>query len=137
MNGNVDVVRELHELDCWERLSEREFGRLAFHLTDEVHIVPLNYLVDDRRLVFCTSEGSKLLGVVMNHDVAFEVDDVRDDSAWSVVARGHATILRHAPQGFADELQQRSWVQTDKPILVAIEVSEVTGREFDLVRRSR
>lgn len=136
MNGNDDAVRELHELECWEHLAEREFGRLAFHLTDEVHIVPLNYLIDDRRLVFCTSEGSKLLGIVMNHDVAFEVDDVKDHSAWSVVARGQANILEHPQPGFAEHLQQRSWVQTDKPILVAIEVSEVTGREFDLAREA-
>lgn len=136
MNGNQDAVRELHELECWERLAEREFGRLAFHLIDEVHIVPVNYLVDDRQLVFCSSEGSKLLGVVMNHDVAFEVDDVKDHSAWSVIVRGQANIVQHPRAGFADRLQLRSWVLTDKPILVAIDVSEVTGREFDLVRRS-
>ncbi|KRE43692.1 pyridoxamine 5'-phosphate oxidase family protein [Knoellia sp. Soil729] len=134
MNDNEDVVRELHELECWERLAEREFGRLAFHLTDEVHIVPVNYLVDDDRVVFCTSEGSKLLGIVMNHDVAFEVDEVLDHSAWSVVARGRANILEHTEPGFAERLQRRSWVQTDKAILVAIEVNEVTGREFDLAR---
>ncbi|MEO6019205.1 MAG: pyridoxamine 5'-phosphate oxidase family protein [Knoellia sp.] len=134
MKSTEEPTRELHELDCWERLSEREFGRLAFHLIDEVHIVPVNYAVEDHRLFFCTSEGSKLLGVVMHHDVAFEVDDVEDDLAWSVVARGQARVMEHPPAGFADRLHLRTWVATDKPIIVMIEVSQVTGREFDLVR---
>src|SRR5690606_29315839 len=66
------TMQELHELECWERLASKEFGRLAYHLLDEVHIVPINYAVDGKRLIFRTTEGSKLLGVVMHSDVAFE-----------------------------------------------------------------
>ena len=53
-------MRELHPEECWEFLAASEFGRLAYHLADEVHIVPINYAVDDDRLVFLTAEGSKL-----------------------------------------------------------------------------
>ena len=63
MDNNHDVVTELAELDCWELLREQEFGRLAFHLVNEVHIVPINYAVSGERLVFRTAEGSKLLGI--------------------------------------------------------------------------
>ena len=43
-------VTTLTDDDCWEMLHAQEFGRLAFHLADEVHLVPINYAVDaDRR----------------------------------------------------------------------------------------
>ena len=88
-------TKVLAEKECWARLAATELGRMAYHLADEVHIAPVNYAVEDGRIIFRTAEGSKLLGVVMNEDVAFEIDHVDDDRerAWSVVARGKASLL--------------------------------------------
>lgn len=81
-------VTTLTDDACWEMLHGQEFGRLAFHLADEVHLVPINYAADaDRRIVFRTAEGSKLLGLTMNADVAFEIDEFTEDEATSVVIR--------------------------------------------------
>ncbi|WP_298887320.1 pyridoxamine 5'-phosphate oxidase family protein [uncultured Serinicoccus sp.] len=126
----------LSERECWDLLASHEFGRLAYHLTDEVHIAPLNYAVDRDRLVFRTAEGSKLLGVVMDSDVAFEIDQVDDDAetAWSVVARGTAAVLEGQEAREADNLRLRPWVGTDKFNVVAITVTEVSGRRFALSR---
>lgn len=131
-----DPITVLTTDQCWERLRGEEFGRLAYHLTDEVHIVPLNYAVDEERIVFRTAEGSKLLGVVMDTDVAFEIDRLDDpgEAAWSVVARGRATVLSGDAARQADNLRLRPWVDTDKFNVVAIEVDELTGREFRLSR---
>ena len=74
-------------------LRAEEFGRLAFRLVDEVHITPVNYAVDGETLLFRTAEGSKLLGVVMGSDVAFEIDHYGEDTARSVVIRGRARLL--------------------------------------------
>jgi nitroimidazol reductase NimA-like FMN-containing flavoprotein (pyridoxamine 5'-phosphate oxidase superfamily) len=108
-------------------------GRLAYHLVGEVHIVPLNYAVDGGRLVFRTAPGSKLLGVVMNEDVAFEVDEFDRDHATSVIVRGRAEFLT---DGEADAVRDlpRSWVPTDKDAVVAIEVTGISGRTFRLDR---
>lgn len=129
-----DLMRELHELECWDRLASHEFGRLAYHLIDEVHIVPINYAVADRQLVFRTTEGSKLLGVVMHEDVAFEIDEIDEETAWSVVARGRARILDGAELRWAEQVPLRPWVDEPKVAAVAIEVSEVSGREYQLHR---
>ncbi|MGB3184310.1 MAG: pyridoxamine 5'-phosphate oxidase family protein [Ornithinimicrobium sp.] len=130
-----DPVRELHELECWERLEAGEFGRLAYHLLDEVHIVPINYAVGSgHRLLFRTAEGSKLLGVVMHGDVAFEVDEFEGEVAWSVVARGRARKVDGQEARDADNLPLRPWVHTPKYNVVAIDVTDVTGRAFDLDR---
>lgn len=128
-------VIELTTQECWQLLHEQELGRLAFHLVDEVHLVPVNHAVDgDRRLVIRTSEGSKLLGLTMDADVAFEVDEVTEDEARSVVVRGRARRLRGPEADAVDQLPLRPWVDTPKHVVVAIEVDEITGRRFRLHR---
>ena len=128
-------VTELPEDVCWQMLHDHEFGRLAFHLADEVHLVPINYAVDaQRRLVFRTSEGSKLLGLTMNADVAFEIDEYTEDEARSVVVRGRARQLEGREADETDQLPLRPWVDSAKFNVVAIEVDEITGRHFELTR---
>ena len=127
-------VQDLHPDDCWSFLERHELGRLAFHLLDEVHLVPINYAVDDRRLLFLTAEGSKLLGLTMNADVAFEVDEVSGEQASSVIVRGRARQLVGSSAWVADRLPLRPWIDTPKHIVVEIIADEVTGRRFDLHR---
>lgn len=127
-------VSELPELDCWEVLKRNEFGRLAFHLLNEVHITPINYAVHRGRLYFRTAEGSKLLGLTMNHDVAFEVDEYTEDHAVSVVVRGNAVQLSGKDERVAEQLPLRPWVSTLKLNVVMIEPTEITGRQFRLDR---
>ena len=40
MNADETVV-ELSVEDCWALLRDEEFGRLAYRLVDEVHVVPI------------------------------------------------------------------------------------------------
>jgi uncharacterized protein len=128
-------VTNLTEDTCWEMLHGQEFGRLAFHLADEVHLVPINYAVDDeRRIVFRTAEGSKLLGLTMNADVAFEIDEYTDEEARSVVIRGRARQLEPREEIETEQLPLRPWVNTAKFNTIAIEVDEITGRRFSLTR---
>ena len=126
--------RHLTEEECWDFLRSREFGRLAYHLVDEVNIVPINYAVDGDTLLFRTAEGSKLLGVVMNADVAFEVDLYDDTSARSVVVHGDARLLSEAEAHRAENVPLRPWVDTEKYNVVEIAPSRVTGRLYDLSR---
>ena len=58
-----------------------------------MHITPINYAVDGDTLLFRTAEGSKLLAVVMNPDIAFETDHYGEESATSVILRGTARQL--------------------------------------------
>lgn len=132
----VNPIRRLTLEECWELLQGHEFGRLAYHLAGEVHIAPINYATDGERIYFRTAEGSKLLGIVMNADVAFEIDQVADDVGSSVVLRGRATLLEGEEQRDVESLPLRPWVPTLKYNIVAITPNEgeVTGRAFDLKR---
>ncbi|QDO87258.1 pyridoxamine 5'-phosphate oxidase family protein [Ornithinimicrobium ciconiae] len=122
----------LDETQCWELLRSKDLGRLGYHLVDEVHIVPVNYVVDRQRVVFRTTPGSKLLGVVMDDDVAFEVDAAEaEDGAWSVLARGRARILEGDERREAEQLPLQPWSSGEKLTIVAIDVQTLTGRRID------
>lgn len=134
---NEGPVHVLSDEECWDFLRSQELGRLAFHLVEQVQITPINYAVDPHgpsgpSLLFRTAEGDKLLGVVMNSDVAFEVDEWHDETARSVVVRGRARKLEEDEAHRAENLPLRPWVGTLKYNVVEIEPLEVTGRSFEL-----
>lgn len=131
---HAEPIQVLHPEESWEFLRGHEFGRLAYHLVGEVHLVPINYAVNDERIIFLTHEGSKLLGITMNSDVAFEVDQVGDDQATSVIVRGRARQLEGSARYVIEELPLRPWVAEPKHAVVAITVAEITGRRFDLTQ---
>lgn len=129
-----DSNRALTEAECWEFLRSQEFGRLAYHLLEEVNIVPLNFAVDGETLLFRTAPGSKLIGVVMNADVAFEADAYDETTARSVVVHGSARLLPEDEAHRAENVPLRPWVDDQKYNVVEIVPTKLTGRQFDLTR---
>jgi|SRR6478609_8452606 len=125
---------ELGPDECWELLRAHEFGRLAFSVVDELHITPINYAVDGEVLLFRTAAGTKLFGVELGGEVAFEIDEIGDDEATSVVVRGSARHLEEDEEHRAENVPLRPWVGSDKPNVVKIVPRAVTGRRFPLTR---
>jgi len=129
-----DPVAELSTAECWQLLREHEVGRLAFHLGTEVHLTPVNYSVDGETLLFRTAPGNKLVGIAMNADVVFEIDEYDEHQARSVVVRGRARRLEEDQQHRAESVPLRPWVPTLKYEVVEIRPEEITGRAFFLSR---
>ncbi len=129
-----DPVQTLDAAQCWDLLEGEELGRLAYRLVDEVHIVPINYIVDGRSLLFRTASGNKLLAAALHSDVALEIDWHDDTSAWSVVARGHLQQLEEDQEHRVDSLPLHPWVPTLKYDVVELVPDLVTGRYFRLER---
>ena len=126
-------VHVLDEEECWDLLISSSFGRLALSIAGEPDIYPVNFVAADRRRVFRTAEGTKLLELTVNNKVAFETDGIGRDEAWSVVARGRARVLEHqADIDAADQLPLRPLVPTLKYIYVEIVPETVSGRRFQL-----
>ena len=134
---NHDAVNELPLAECWELLRAHAMGRLAFHLAKQVHIAPINYVVDKDTLLFRTAEGSKLVGVVTNEDVAFEIDGESGNIVWSVIVRGTAKLLDQSAAHRADDLPLRPWVSSDKDNVIEITPTAISGRRFALDRHAR
>jgi nitroimidazol reductase NimA-like FMN-containing flavoprotein (pyridoxamine 5'-phosphate oxidase superfamily) len=129
-----DPVEEMTLEECWRHLGAAEFGRLAFRLVDEVHLVPMNYVVDGRTLLFRTTSGNKLLSAALHSNVAFEIDWYDEWSAWSVVVRGRLRRLEDRELRRLDDIPRRSWLPTAKLEGIELEPEVVTGRHFLLER---
>ncbi|MDO5627016.1 MAG: pyridoxamine 5'-phosphate oxidase family protein [Mobilicoccus sp.] len=129
----TDVVSFTRD-ECFELLRKEEFGRLAFTLDGEAHIVPINYAVDGERLVFRTAEGNKLTAILAGSSVAFEIDDISSEWAASVIVRGVAAELPPEEARWADQLRLRPWLRSDKQHVVAITPTEISGLRFRLHR---
>jgi len=119
---------ELTVDECWDLLAGAEVGRLAYRLVDEIHLVPINYVVEDRSILFRTAAGNKLLAAEMESEVAFEIDWVGEDSAWSVLARGHLRHLDESEEDRLADLQTHPWGPSLKYDQVALAPAVVTGR---------
>jgi nitroimidazol reductase NimA-like FMN-containing flavoprotein (pyridoxamine 5'-phosphate oxidase superfamily) len=131
--NDPDPVRLLSSEECWELLLSASFGRLAASVADDIEIFPLNFVAVDRRLLFRTAEGTKLLALTVNNRVALETDDIGRADAWSVVVKGIARVLdTQAEIDAADALPLRPLIPTLKYIWVEITPTEITGRRFNL-----
>ena len=129
-----EPVAELSTEECWELLELEQFGRLAYRLVDEVHLVPINYAADAGALLFRTASGNKLLAAALHSDVAFEIDWHDERAAWSVVVRGQ---LHRLPEDEADRIEGRllePWVPALRYDVVEIIPGSVSGRRFVLSR---
>jgi nitroimidazol reductase NimA-like FMN-containing flavoprotein (pyridoxamine 5'-phosphate oxidase superfamily) len=86
LTGGTEI---LSEDDCWDLLAGEEVGRMAVVVEGRPDILPVNYEVVDRSLIFQTNMGHKLLGA-SRAEVAFEVDsyDRQRRTGWSVVLHG-------------------------------------------------
>lgn len=128
---NDTPIMELSKRDSWSLLAERSLGRLVTAPLGRPEIFPVNYIVAGESIIFRTAEGTKLVSVVLDENVAFEVDEVFDDGAVCVIARGRARLVDESAETQELDLQRlRSWVPTLKYNVVAIEIDELSGRRF-------
>jgi nitroimidazol reductase NimA-like FMN-containing flavoprotein (pyridoxamine 5'-phosphate oxidase superfamily) len=127
----VTPVTVLSEDESWERLSRVALGRLVTNFAGEPEIFPVNYVVQDRTVLFRTAEGTKLYSAVSNRTVVFEADDYNPTEGWSVIVRGRARRLQtDAEIQKAEHAQLASWIATPKDCYVRVTASDITGRHF-------
>lgn len=131
-SGTGSATEHLSATECWSLLSKAQVGRLGVAALGTVEIVPVNFVVDQKRIVFRTSPGQKLLVLTLRNSVAFEIDGWDDRHAWSVLVKGIAEPLRtEAEVQDASHTGLESWAPDPKDTYVQIQPSEVTGRRFD------
>ncbi|PPB48970.1 pyridoxamine 5'-phosphate oxidase [Arthrobacter pityocampae] len=123
----------LSAAEAWDRLKHCEYGRLAVSVMGEPDIYPLNFVAHDGALFMRTNPGTKLAELTVNERVAFEVDEVNGDEAWSVVLKGTArVIVAQSEVDAADTLPLKPWIPTRKYTYVEITPTYIQGRHFEL-----
>ena len=122
---------ELTTQECWELLASRPVGRIAYDDGEGPVVLPVNHLVCDRTIRFRTAPHSTLARHVHGHRVAFQLDDVEEfhTSGWSVLVRGRASLADIDLRGGGDDAPM-PWVEGNRPLIVEITPSEVTGRRL-------
>jgi nitroimidazol reductase NimA-like FMN-containing flavoprotein (pyridoxamine 5'-phosphate oxidase superfamily) len=116
--------------ECRRLLATEQVGRLGVVLEGRPEIFPVNYTLDGDGILFRTADGSKLEGA-LHGAVVFEADHLQPESrsGWSVVVHGQAErytrfdtpALRH---------EDPSWLPTDRPHLVRLTPTRITGRRL-------
>lgn len=124
-------VTVLSEDESWSRLESASLGRLVTSIGGEPEIFPVNFVVQDRTVLFRTGEGTKLFVAVTSGKVAFEADSHDVAEGWSVIVKGHARVLKTDDEiQKAERAELFAWTATQKDHYVRVTPSEITGRHF-------
>ncbi|WP_448072545.1 pyridoxamine 5'-phosphate oxidase family protein [Georgenia yuyongxinii] len=127
-----DRIKPLTELQCWELLESQDLARLAVSVDDRPDIFPVTYVSHGGKLYVRTTQGSKLLELAINNQVAVEIDTVAEHSATSVVLHGRGRRLESSAEILAaEQLPLRTRRQIASPVYIEITPSDVNGRWFD------
>lgn len=142
-----DGLRELDEDACWELLAEHSVGRVAVATDGGPAIVPVNYAVDGRTLVYRTAPDASPARAVEADELAFEVDhlDEAQRIGWSVLVVGRARRLTDpeevrslaerltGPDGDRAGGGPEPWAGGTRDLWVRLAPGRVTGRRVTLV----
>lgn len=118
---------ELTERECWDYLAEREYGRIAVVGGGEPAIYPVSYSVAPGGLRVRTKLGGKLMAILLNSRVAFEVDDYDGGQARSVMISGWAEELGKGAE-FESSTPIAPFAGSDAHAVVLITPSQISGR---------
>ncbi|MCV7065153.1 pyridoxamine 5'-phosphate oxidase family protein [Mycolicibacterium farcinogenes] len=131
MSTRTDPVAILSERESWDLLDGVALGRLVTAVDDEAHVFPVNFVVQNRTILFRTAAGTKLISAAINNQVVFEADDHNSAEGWSVIVRGIARTLRTDEElDEAERAQLLPWTATTKTHYVRVSPVRVTGRRF-------
>jgi len=127
--------QELSPDECQALLGASHLGRIALVEDARPLILPVNYVLDDKTVVFRTDQGTKLDAAARGAPVAFEVDGVNSErrTGWSVLVRGRAEHVTDRTE--RERLRRLPLVPLApgaKPHYVRIKADEVTGRRISV-----
>jgi nitroimidazol reductase NimA-like FMN-containing flavoprotein (pyridoxamine 5'-phosphate oxidase superfamily) len=125
---------EVLDLDtCLELLGQATLGRIAVTIGALPSILPINFRMVGREIVFRTGVGTKLDAATANAVVAFEVDDLDpvEHTGWSVVVTGIAReVVENDRLARLDSTTIPRWAPQRDSRVVAIAPQIVTGRRI-------
>ena len=127
----MEQLEVLATTECWQLLSQRTVGRVAYTDRALPVIVPLNYsLVGQRIMVRCRADGlaARLDGQV----VAFQIDDIDLEGlgGWSVLVTGTCRRLTAPSELLRVDHLPPSWAGPDHHTAVFITPGNIEGRRL-------
>ena len=121
--------------ECWEFLARRSLGRVGLIHLDDPMVFPVNYLLDDRSVVFRTAPGTKLSIAGSARPVVFEVDEATElfEAGTSVMVHGTMhEVMNGVERDRLAKLPLRMWAPGDRDHIIRIEPDRVSGRQIPM-----
>lgn len=99
--GPAPALHELRAQECWDRLAEHAFGRIALSTADGPAVIPVGYALDGHAISCHACPGTDVSDPPPGTEVAFEVDQVDEalGSGWSVLVIGTVDRPADGPEG--------------------------------------
>jgi nitroimidazol reductase NimA-like FMN-containing flavoprotein (pyridoxamine 5'-phosphate oxidase superfamily) len=124
-------LQRLSSSACLELLATRSAGRLAYVArAGTPDLVPVNYLLDNGTILIRSGAGPKLQAAERRSVVAFEVDDIDEQThtGWSVVVIGRAERLSNREAALLAAPQP--WANGSRHHLMRIQPTRIEGRQL-------
>nr|WSW70992.1 pyridoxamine 5'-phosphate oxidase family protein [Streptomyces sp. NBC_00995] len=124
---------ELDESESWTLLGDHGVGRVALTGGDGPVVLPLNYQVLEREVVFSTAEHSPL-AAADGVEIAFEADHIDDafSRGWSVLVVGpvRAVTEEETARRLREAAYSTPWAEEGRRHVMVLSPRRVTGRRI-------
>ena len=125
------ALRTLGPAECFDLLVPGGVGRIGFMSEDGITMLPVNYAVMRKTIVFRTAPDT-LLAVYANAQVSFEADRIDEEHrvGWSVLVHGHSHTITDERQvkRLQDATRLEPWADGARDVYVRIVPAWISGR---------
>ena len=127
------ALRTLSPAECFGLLEPGGVGRVGFAAADGIMMLPVNFAVARKTIVFRTAPDT-LLAVYADGRVSFQTDHLDEvlHAGWSVLVHGHAhkvTEEREVKQ-LEDRTRLEPWAAGPRDVYVRITPTRISGRRI-------
>ena len=127
------ALRTLSPVECFDLLEPGGIGRVAFTSAGEIMILPVNFAMTGKSIIFRTAPDT-LLAVYANAKVSFEADRLDDarHEGWSVLVHGHAHKVtdERDVKHLEDGTRLQPWAAGARDVYVRIAPTRISGRRI-------
>lgn len=125
------ALRTLSPAECFDLLEPGGIGRVGFTSADGIIILPVNFAVAGKTMIFRTAPDT-LLALYADAQVSFEVDHFDEvlHEGWSVLVHGHAHKVtdEREVKHLEDETHLEPWAPGARDVYVRIAPTRISGR---------
>ncbi len=127
------ALRAISAEECFELLEPGGVGRVGFNAADGIMMLPVNFAVAGKTIVFRTAPDT-LLAVHADAQVSFEVDHADEAlrEGWSVLVHGraHTVADEREVKRLEDWTDLEPWAPGARDVYVRITPTRITGRRI-------
>ena len=127
------ALQTLSPVECLDLLGRSGVGRVAFTSAGEIMILPVNFAVTGKTIIFRTAPDT-LLALHADAKVSFQADRVDETrhEGWSVLVHGHAhrVIDEFDVRRLEHGTHLEPWAAGARDVYVRIAPTQISGRRI-------